>query len=64
MNPITSLQFKRFVSIKGGNNENNVLFWQEVQHYKVSFREDHFPLHFCMGRKVMGSKPDGVKPKS
>ena len=36
MNPVTSHQFRRFVSIKGDNLENNVLFWQEVQKYKVS----------------------------
>ncbi|XP_076441403.1 regulator of G-protein signaling 22-like isoform X3 [Babylonia areolata] len=34
MNPITSHQFRRFVSIKGDNLENDVLFWQEVQKYK------------------------------
>ena len=35
MNPVTSHQFRRFVSIKGDNLENDVLFWQEVQKYKV-----------------------------
>ncbi|KAL8572507.1 hypothetical protein ACOMHN_019546 [Nucella lapillus] len=35
MNPVTSHQFRRFVSIKGENLENNVLFWQEVQKYKL-----------------------------
>ena len=34
-NPVTSLQFRKFVSIKGDNFENDVLFWQEVQKYKV-----------------------------
>ena len=34
-NPVTSLQFRKFVSIKGDNFENDVLFWQEVQRYKV-----------------------------
>ncbi|KAK7502187.1 hypothetical protein BaRGS_00006551 [Batillaria attramentaria] len=34
MNPVTSHQFRRFVSIKGDNLENDVLFWQEVQKYK------------------------------
>ncbi|ELU18295.1 hypothetical protein CAPTEDRAFT_185777 [Capitella teleta] len=33
-NPVTSLQFRKFVSIKGENFENDVLFWQEVQRYK------------------------------
>ena len=35
MNQVTSLQFRRYVSIKGDNYENDVLFWQEVQRYKV-----------------------------
>ncbi|XP_046585614.1 LOW QUALITY PROTEIN: regulator of G-protein signaling 22-like [Haliotis rubra] len=34
MNPVTSLQFRRYVSIKGDNLENDVLFWLEVQKYK------------------------------
>ncbi|CAH1803041.1 unnamed protein product, partial [Owenia fusiformis] len=37
MNPITSLQFRRFASIKGDTLENNVLFWQEVQKYKEMY---------------------------
>ena len=35
LNPISSLQFRRFVSIKGDHYENDVLFWQEIQRYKV-----------------------------
>ena len=35
MNPVTCQQFQRFVSIKGENYENDVLFFQEVQKYKV-----------------------------
>jgi len=35
MNPVTSLQFRRFVSIKGDTLENDVLFWLEVQNFKV-----------------------------
>ncbi|XP_052256163.1 regulator of G-protein signaling 22-like isoform X3 [Dreissena polymorpha] len=35
MNPVTSLQFRRFVSIKGDSLlENDVLFWLEVQKFK------------------------------
>ncbi|WAR24165.1 RGS22-like protein [Mya arenaria] len=34
LNPVTSLQFRRFVSIKGDSLENDVLFWLEVQKYK------------------------------
>ncbi|XP_074981126.1 regulator of G-protein signaling 22 isoform X8 [Caretta caretta] len=34
LNPITALQFQRFVSLKGDLLENGVLFWQEVQKYK------------------------------
>ena len=37
LNPVTSLQFRRYVSIKGDTLENNVLFWLEVQKFKVSF---------------------------
>ncbi|XP_074640881.1 regulator of G-protein signaling 22-like [Tubulanus polymorphus] len=33
-NPMTSLQFRRYVSIKGDSLENDVLFWLEVQRYK------------------------------
>ena len=35
-NPLTSLQFRKYVSIKGDNYENDILFWQEVQKYKVT----------------------------
>lgn len=35
MNPITAFQFQRFVSLKGDLLENDVLFWREVQKYKV-----------------------------
>ncbi|KAK2179665.1 hypothetical protein NP493_479g02001 [Ridgeia piscesae] len=34
VNPVTSLQFRRFVSMKGDLLENDVLFWQEIQKYK------------------------------
>ncbi|XP_062987389.1 regulator of G-protein signaling 22 [Elgaria multicarinata webbii] len=34
LNPITALQFQRFVSLKGDLLENGVIFWQEVQKYK------------------------------
>ena len=35
LNPVTSVQFRRYVSIKGDTLENNVLFWLEVQKFKV-----------------------------
>lgn len=35
LNPLTSQLFRRFISIKGGLYENNVLFWLEVEKYKV-----------------------------
>lgn len=35
LNPVTCLQFQHFVCLKGGFLENDVLFWQEVQRYKV-----------------------------
>ncbi|XP_053393937.1 regulator of G-protein signaling 22-like isoform X3 [Mercenaria mercenaria] len=34
LNPVTSVQFRRFVSIKGDSLENDVLFWLEVQKFK------------------------------
>ncbi|XP_031431776.1 regulator of G-protein signaling 22, partial [Clupea harengus] len=34
LNPVTSLQFQRFVSLKGDLYDNDVLFWLEVQRYK------------------------------
>ncbi|XP_067392029.1 regulator of G-protein signaling 22 [Emydura macquarii macquarii] len=34
LNPVTAIQFQRFVSLKGDLLENGVLFWQEVQKYK------------------------------
>ncbi|OWF36346.1 Regulator of G-protein signaling 22 [Mizuhopecten yessoensis] len=34
LNPITALQFRRYVSIKGDTLENDVLFWLEVQRFK------------------------------
>jgi hypothetical protein len=39
LNPVTSRQFQRFVALKGDFLENGVLFWQEVQKYKVLYRE-------------------------
>lgn len=37
LNPITARQFQRFVALKGDLLENGVLFWQEVQKYKVLY---------------------------
>ena len=34
-NPMTAGQFRRYVSLKGEFLENDVLFWLEVQKYKV-----------------------------
>lgn len=34
LNPVTGLQFQRFVSLKGDYLESGVLFWLEVQKYK------------------------------
>lgn len=36
LNPVASLQFQHFVALKGELLENDVLFWLEVQRYKVS----------------------------
>lgn len=35
LNPVTCMQFQHFVSLKGEFLENDVLFWLEVQRYKV-----------------------------
>lgn len=35
LNPVTALQFQHFVALKGELLENDVLFWLEVQRYKV-----------------------------
>lgn len=35
LNPVTCQQFQDFVYSKGGFLENDVLFWLEVQRYKV-----------------------------
>ncbi|XP_022090639.1 regulator of G-protein signaling 22-like [Acanthaster planci] len=34
MNPVTCSHFRKFVSVKGDNLENDVLFWLEVQKFK------------------------------
>lgn len=34
LNPITGLQFRQLVSLKGDLMENNVIFWIEIQKYK------------------------------
>ena len=36
MNPVTCANFRKYVSVKGENFENDVLFWLEVQKFKVS----------------------------
>lgn len=36
LNPDTCHQFQRFASLRGDFLENDVLFWLEVQKYKVS----------------------------
>ncbi|XP_044063073.1 regulator of G-protein signaling 22 isoform X2 [Siniperca chuatsi] len=35
LNPVTCMQFQHFVSLKGDFLENDVLFWLEVQRYKI-----------------------------
>lgn len=37
LNPVTCQQFQDFVYSKGGFLENDVLFWLEVQRYKVKY---------------------------
>nr|XP_006824172.1 PREDICTED: regulator of G-protein signaling 22-like [Saccoglossus kowalevskii] len=34
MNPVSCMHFRKFVSVRGENLENDVLFWLEVQRYK------------------------------
>lgn len=35
LNPVTAKEFQCFLSLRGELLENGVLFWQEVQKYKV-----------------------------
>jgi len=35
-NPLTSQMFRRYVSGQGDIHENDVLFWQEAEKYRVS----------------------------
>lgn len=35
LNPVTCLQFQKFLSVCGDLLENDLLFWLEVQRYKV-----------------------------
>lgn len=39
LDPVTGLQFQHFVALKGELLENDVLFWLEVQRYKVKWWE-------------------------
>lgn len=39
LNPVIARQFQRFVALKGDLLENGVLFWQEVQKFKVLYLE-------------------------
>lgn len=38
LNPVTCTQFQHFVSLKEGFLENDLLFWLEVQRYKVQIK--------------------------
>lgn len=44
LNPVTCQQFQDFVYSKGGFLENDVLFWLEVQRYKVRHRQVQLPV--------------------
>jgi hypothetical protein len=35
LNPLTSRLFRHFIGVKGDFYENNVLFWLEIEKYKV-----------------------------
>lgn len=37
LNPVTAKQFQHFVALKGDLLGNGVLFWQEVQKFKVLY---------------------------
>ena len=50
LNPVSSMQFRKFVSIKGDHFENDVLFWQEVQKYKVCNIKWVFPTRISSKR--------------
>uniref|UniRef100_A0AAZ3NZD7 RGS domain-containing protein n=1 Tax=Oncorhynchus tshawytscha TaxID=74940 RepID=A0AAZ3NZD7_ONCTS len=49
LNPVTCHQFGRFVSLKGDFLENDILFWLEVQRYKVRLNQS-----FCSGCRSRG----------
>lgn len=51
LNPVACLQFQHFVCLKGGFLENDVLFWQEVQRYKVR-GAGRAPVH-VLGSQVL-----------
>lgn len=52
-NPFTCQQFRKFVSIKGENLENDVLFWLEVQKFKVCFMKcDIILISLRRGTKI------------
>lgn len=46
LNPVIARQFQRFVALKGDLLENGVLFWQEVQKFKVLYWDLEKPLLF------------------
>lgn len=47
LNPVTCVQFQHFVYLKGGFLENDVLFWLEVQRYKV--KEQYLQVDMVVG---------------
>ena len=48
VNPVTSLQFRKFVTMKGDLLENDVLFWQEIQKYKVYSQNAYACVWACV----------------
>ncbi|KTF71842.1 hypothetical protein cypCar_00050345, partial [Cyprinus carpio] len=40
LNPVTRLQFQKFLSVRDDLLENDLLFWLEVQRYKVRRERD------------------------
>lgn len=52
LNPVTVRQFQRFVALKGDLLENDVLFWQEVQKYKVLYWKLEKTTSFCGGNAL------------
>ena len=53
LNPSTSQHFRKYISAKGETLENDVLFWHEVQKYKVTFNINTQETCYLLLRSIM-----------